>query len=95
MCSMQFVLPNGTTQTPTREAGLVQIANSFTIRYSAFRRGLSTTWPVLASYLRTATSELPVIQEQSGQRTCTTCRPYVQVMGSAIDSRLELSKAPG
>jgi hypothetical protein len=26
MCSMQFVLPNGTTLTPTREAGLVQIA---------------------------------------------------------------------
>jgi hypothetical protein len=27
-CGMQFVLPNGTTLTPTREAGLVQIAMS-------------------------------------------------------------------
>ena len=27
MCSMQVVLPNGTTLVPTREAGLVQIAS--------------------------------------------------------------------
>ena len=34
-CNMQLVLPNGTTLTPTREAGLVQIPISQVIRAKA------------------------------------------------------------